>query len=135
MLGPSGPAMRALLLSMPDSFEHTPALTMRMPSDASAPFGIRIVNAGVCSNESGIERSRALMAGPEGPSIRYPSTSGARLSRSLDRDLRARRDIRAAVPRRLRPSRPRRDTADLRGRSRTAGAAPADPHVLRGMAR
>src|SRR5215210_4626157 len=28
--------MRALLLSMPDSFEHTPALTMRMPNGALA---------------------------------------------------------------------------------------------------
>ena len=26
--------MRVLLLSMPDSFEHTPALTMRMPNGA-----------------------------------------------------------------------------------------------------
>ena len=29
-------AMRVLLLSMPDSFEHTPALTMRMPNGALA---------------------------------------------------------------------------------------------------
>src|SRR4030095_8269861 len=28
--------MRVLLLSMPDSFEHTPALTMRMPNGALA---------------------------------------------------------------------------------------------------
>src|SRR5580765_950944 len=28
--------MRILLLSMPDSFEHTPALTMRMPNGALA---------------------------------------------------------------------------------------------------
>ena len=31
-------------------------------SDASAPFGMRIVSAGVCSNESGIERSRIRMS-------------------------------------------------------------------------
>ena len=29
-------AMRVLLLSMPDSFEHTPSLTMRMPNGALA---------------------------------------------------------------------------------------------------
>ena len=28
--------MRVLLLSMPDSFEHTPSLTMRMPNGALA---------------------------------------------------------------------------------------------------
>jgi hypothetical protein len=28
--------MRVLLLSMPDSFEHTPALTMRMPNGGLA---------------------------------------------------------------------------------------------------
>src|SRR4051794_23110613 len=32
----SEPPMRVLLLSMPDSFEHTPALTMRMPNGALA---------------------------------------------------------------------------------------------------
>ena len=32
----TAPAMRVLLLSMPDSFEHTPALTMRMPNGALA---------------------------------------------------------------------------------------------------
>src|SRR5688572_14301961 len=45
LLSPAGPsramtynpaAMRILLLSMPDSFEHTPALTVRMPNGALA---------------------------------------------------------------------------------------------------
>src|SRR5262245_42369595 len=31
-------------------------------SEASAPFGIRIVSDGVCSNESGIEKSRTFMS-------------------------------------------------------------------------
>src|SRR4051812_32742794 len=31
-------------------------------SEASAPFGMRIASVGVCSNESGIERSRILIA-------------------------------------------------------------------------
>jgi hypothetical protein len=29
-------------------------------SDASAPFGIRIASGGVCSNESGIDKSRTF---------------------------------------------------------------------------
>src|SRR5438874_11468343 len=33
---PEAAAMRVLLLSMPDSFEHTPSLTMRMPNGALA---------------------------------------------------------------------------------------------------
>ena len=36
-------------------------------SDASAPFGIRIVTGGVCSNESGIERSRTFIGTPRCP--------------------------------------------------------------------
>src|SRR5262249_38994063 len=32
-------------------------------SDASAPFGIRIATVGMCSNESGIDRSRTRIAG------------------------------------------------------------------------
>src|SRR5689334_17807941 len=31
---PGGDAMKILLLSMPDSFEHTPALTLRIPNGA-----------------------------------------------------------------------------------------------------
>jgi hypothetical protein len=34
-------------------------------SDASAPFGIRIVSDGVCSNESGMENSRTFMTPPD----------------------------------------------------------------------
>jgi hypothetical protein len=30
-------------------------------SEANAPFGIRIVSDGVCSNESGIEKSRTFI--------------------------------------------------------------------------
>src|SRR5262245_58873060 len=33
---PAEAAMNVLLLSMPDSFEHTPSLTMRMPNGALA---------------------------------------------------------------------------------------------------
>src|SRR5580765_4282449 len=38
-------------------------------SDANAPFGIRIVNDGVCSNESGMDRRSTFMAvsSPGGP--------------------------------------------------------------------
>ena len=37
--------MRVLLLSMPDSFEHTPALTMRMPNGALASLAGNLVRA------------------------------------------------------------------------------------------
>ena len=40
-------------------------------SEASAPFGIRIATGGMCSNESGIDKSRTFMA---------PSESGAQNS-------------------------------------------------------
>src|SRR4030095_12141209 len=36
IFGASRSTMRVLLLSMPDSFEHTPALSMRMPNGALA---------------------------------------------------------------------------------------------------
>ena len=49
--------------SATDTWWPGPALPA---SEASAPFGIRMVSAGVCSNESGIERRRTLIAPPGG---------------------------------------------------------------------
>src|SRR5215475_3186432 len=49
-------------------------------SDASAPFGNRIAKDGVCSNESGIEKSRTFMNGLEtscrGRSLLYACARG-----------------------------------------------------------